>query len=205
MKRRMPLVGLTGGIGSGKTTVAGILGRLGAAVFDADKAARGLTTDPEIVRRIRMVFGDRVVKSSGELDRAGLAELVFSRTENTNKLNEIIHPGVFRQFWEFVAAREDDPGVEMIVIDAPLIYETELDTELDFVVVVVAEEELAIKRVKSRSQLTREQVLERMSQQIPLSEKARRADFCIDNNGGLADLEANSKDVFQRILERWKN
>ncbi len=105
--------------------------------------------------------------------------------------------------WEFVNRKQKDPASTMIIIDAPLIYETDLYLHLDLIIVVTADQETCINRVKKRNNLTREQILTRMAAQIPLSEKIKKADFQINNDLNLSDLIPRLKKIYQNILARW--
>ncbi len=204
MSRKKPLVGVTGMIGSGKSTFSRMLGELGAAVFDADAAARKAAQDPQVLAEIRRVFGPDVLTAAGRLDRGAMADRVFSRPGELQKLNRIIHPWVRGRMWRFVAEAEKDPSVPMIVVDAPLIFETDLHQHLDVVVVVAADEETCIQRTMKRSRLPRRKIIERMRSQMPLEEKMHRADFVVDNGGDLQHLKKQAKEVFERILRDFR-
>jgi len=205
VNRNKPLVGITGIIGSGKTTVSRLFEKLGAAVFDADVAARKSTEDIEIISGIRETFGNQVFNSDGTLDRKKLANIVFISKGKLQQLNSIVHPYVRKQMWNFVEAQQKLVEVAMIIIDSPLIYETDLYTHLDFIVVVSSDIETCIQRVHQRNGLSREEIQERLSHQIPLEEKIKRSDFNIDNNNQLKRLNKNVQTVFTNIVEKWES
>jgi dephospho-CoA kinase len=205
MTAKKAIVGVTGIIGSGKTTVSQFLGDLGAAVFDSDRVARDVTNEADIQKKIRAKFGSQFFDEHGELIRRKLGEMVFKDYELLQQLNQLIHPRVRQKMWEFVHQQQHDETREMIVIDSPLIYETDLHTYLNFIVVVVASEETCIQRVLQRNELSRDEIVSRMNRQMPLSEKIKRAQFRINNDGDLSNLPDQVKNVYFGILNRWSS
>ncbi len=192
-------VGLTGNIGSGKSTVARLLQERGAALIDADALARAATRDPEVLARIAAELGPELVKA-GELDRARTASRVFGDPEARAKLNAIIHPWVQRERDAKIAslsAQTLPPPV--IVHDVPLLFETGLEKGFDAVIVVNAPLETRVKRVVARSGLSEDEVRARDAAQTPLEEKVRRADFVLENGGDLASLETQVDEVWQKL------
>ncbi len=192
-------VGLTGNIGSGKSSVARLFAERGAAVIDADALAREATQDPGVLREIAAIFGDETVVD-GALDRAALAARVFGNPDARADLNAIIHPWVGRERaarTAAIAARASPPAV--VIHDVPLLFEVGLDAELDKVVVVDAPLKLRVARVVVRSGLTADEVRARDAAQLPLAEKVRRADFVIDNSGGLDDLETQVETLWRAL------
>jgi len=205
VKRSKPLVGVTGIIGSGKTTVSRLFEKLGAAIFDADVAARKSTEDVEIISRIGETFGNQIFDSNGILDRKKLANIVFSSESKLRQLNSIVHPHVRKQMWNFVEVQQELAEVALIIIDSPLIYETDLYTHLDFIVVVSSDIEACIQRVQQRNGLSREEIQDRLSRQIPLEKKIKRADFNIDNNNQVKSLNKHVQSVFTNIMRKWES
>lgn len=183
----MLLVGLTGGIGSGKSTVARMLERRGAVVLDADRLARDVVEpgtpgfDAVVVR-----FGDAVVAPGGSLDRASLASIVFADNEARAELEAIVHPEVRRAIAEGVAARADTDDV--VVVDSPLLIETGADEGFPVVIVVTASAENRIARLSARG-MAKSDAQARMAAQMPLEAKAAHADVLLDNDGDEAGLE----------------
>ena len=205
VKRSKPLVGVTGIMGSGKTTVSRLFGKLGAAIFDADVAAHKSTEDVEIISRIGETFGNQIFDSNGILDRKKLAHIVFSSESKLRQLNSIVHPHVRKQMWNFVEVQQELAEVALIIIDSPLIYETDLYTHLDFIVVVSSDIEACIQRVQQRNGLSREEIQDRLSRQIPLEKKIKRADFNIDNNNQVKSLNKHVQSVFTNIMRKWES
>lgn len=194
-------IGLTGNIGSGKSSVARLLEQHGAVVIDADALARQATDDPEVLARIAAELGtDLVVQSAAgaTLDRAATARLVFADPDARAKLNAIVHPWVAARRAEM----ETGTNATIIVNDIPLLYETGLDGEFDVVVVVYAPLDARAQRVLERSNLSREEFERRDAAQMSLDEKARRADIVVDNSLGLAELETEVARLWEELTSR---
>ena len=195
-------VGLTGNIGSGKSTVAELFTARGAALIDADALARAATQDPDVLQKIASAFGDKLVKE-GALDRAGLAAVVFNAPEARAKLNAIIHPWVARQREAQVTALASQNSPPAVILhDVPLLFEVGLDAEMDQTVVVDAPLAIRVARVTARSGLTPDDVRARDAAQLPLEEKVERADFVIDNGGELSDLAEQVERVWRALISR---
>jgi dephospho-CoA kinase len=194
------LVGLTGGIGSGKSTVARMLAERGAVVLDSDALAReavepGTPGFDAVVDR----FGHGVVTPGGSIDRPALAALVFSDERARADLEAIVHPEVRRRIAETVAAHAD--GDDVVVVDSPLLFETGAHEAFPVVVVVVASDEARVARLVARG-MTEHDVRARMAAQTPLAEKAERADMVLDNDGSLVELEAEVERLWSDLRER---
>jgi dephospho-CoA kinase len=182
-------VGLTGGIGSGKSTVAGRLAALGATIIDADRLARdAVAPGSPALDAIRARFGDAVFGPGGALDRAALGAIVFGDAEARAALNAIVHPEVARRALEAKAAAEA-AGAGVVVYDLPLLYENGLAPMFDAVVVVAVPPEVQRARVLARDGASPEAIEARIAAQWPLAEKVARADVVIDNGGTRADTE----------------
>jgi dephospho-CoA kinase len=182
------LVGLTGGIGSGKSTVARMLEERGAVVFDADALAReavepGTPGHDAVVER----FGANVLAPGGELDREALASIVFADPAARRELEAIVHPEVRRIFAEGCEAYRDTDRV--VVFSAPLLVETGMHTAFEVLVVVSARVETQIERLLRDRAMSEDEVRARIAAQAPLEEKAAAADVILDNEGTLEDLE----------------
>lgn len=193
-------IGLTGNIGSGKSTVAQLLVKKGAALIDADTLARAATEDSDVLAEIAEHLGQELVEN-GKLDRTKTAAKVFADPKARETLNGIIHPWVRRQSAERVRELEHSPTPPpVILLDIPLLYENELDKDLDAVIVVDADLATRSQRVMKRSGLSQGEVQARDAAQMPLDEKVKRADYVLDNGGGLAQLEEQVDRLWQ-ILE----
>lgn len=196
----MKTLGVTGGIGSGKSTVCRILEELGARLFEADSAAkRILREDPDVRREIIAAFGEESYRPDGEVNRGYLAEHVFGSDERVEEINRIVHPRVFEAF-EQARGRAEEEGVELLVHEAALIFEAGGDRHLDAVLVVDAPEEERIRRVMERDEVTANEVRARMRHQLPAEEKRRRADYVIENAGPLEELRARVERFYHEYL-----
>lgn len=193
------IVGLTGSIASGKSTVAGIFKELGAGLIDFDVLAREvirphLKTWEGIVEH----FGTAVLNEDSTINRGMLAEIVFNDPAKLEKLNEIVHPAVFeegkRRLEEIM---RNDPGA-IVVLDIPLLLETGCQALVDKVVVVYSGEENQMKRLMGRG-LNPEEAEKRLRAQMPLAEKVKRADFVIQNDGSLAQTRRQVERVYQEL------
>lgn len=195
----MLILGLTGGIATGKSTVAKMLVELGAAHVDADSLAREAVAVGEPAwRAIADYFGPSVFREDGSLDRKALAGLVFSDPQALAALNAITHPPIIA----LARKRLDEArsgGALVCVLEAPLLYESGLDSEVDLTVVVTASEATQLARLLTREQLTEEEARLRVRAQLPLEEKVRRADFCIDNDGPLPGTRRQVQDLWIKL------
>jgi dephospho-CoA kinase len=182
------LVGLTGGIGSGKSTVARLLERRGAVVIDADHLAReAVARGTSGFDRVVDTFGPGVLTPEGDLDRAQLAAIIFSDPERRAALEAIVHPEVARRFGERVEELRDSGSV--VVYVSPLLVELGLAPAFDVVVVVTASPHLRVSRVASDRDLSPEDVRGRMAAQATDEQRMEVADVLVDNDGSLAELE----------------
>ncbi|HHP7238700.1 dephospho-CoA kinase [Longibacter sp.] len=195
----MTTLGVTGGIGSGKTTVCGFLAEQGARVFYADLEAKRLMTEHEGLRAdIADAFGDESFKDDGSLNRKHLADVVFQSPDRVERINALVHPRVHEAFAE-AAERAEEEGVEVLVHEAALIFESGGDEHLDAVAVVVAPDDDRIARVVERDDTTADDVRARMTHQLPQEELRRRADYVIENDGTLDDLRRKSVDLYHSV------
>ncbi|MFQ5699904.1 MAG: dephospho-CoA kinase [Myxococcota bacterium] len=203
------VVGLTGGIGTGKTRVADLLAELGAAVECSDRIVRELQAPGgEVLRAIVGHFGPEVLTPEGELDRPRLGARVFRDPEARRALGELIHPAVYRQ----LARRAEEHrkrGVPVIVLDIPLLLEGRASGRgsgaklpFDLVAVVWAPPAVQLERVMTRDGLPREQAQARIDAQMPIDEKVRMADVRIDNAGDWDATERRVRNLYRRWLGR---
>jgi dephospho-CoA kinase len=184
-------IGITGGIGSGKSEVCKIISSFGVPVISADLIARRLTdSNPEIKKKVIARFGlDSYAAATGTLNRAYVASLVFGNKENLLALNAIVHPPVLKSVDDETQAIEKIHKAGYIIVEAALMFESGLNKKLDYVLTVAAEDALRIDRVRNRSNLTEEQIRSRMESQIPIDEAIELSDFVLHNNGSVEDLQ----------------
>jgi len=194
----MIVVGITGIIGSGKTTASRILKKKGITVVDLDALAKKAVTLKEVQEEIINRLGKEYVKD-GNLVVEKLKETVFMNKEKLRTLESIIHPRVREDLWKTIAEKRE-AGAGFVIVDGPLLYETDLHKSLDKIVVVSTEKEKIRERLRTRG-LSDKDMDMRMSNQIPLKEKEKRADFVIFNNGTRRDLEQEVEGLLRRIKE----
>lgn len=183
----MTVIGLTGGIASGKSTVAKYLAEHGFVIVDADIASRkAVEKDSEGLQKIKTVFGEKVIQPDGTLDRKALGEIIFHDQTERQKLNAIVHP-IVRDIME----AEKQAGLaedKTVIMDIPLLFENKLEDTVDEVWVVYIPESLQVKRLMDRNRLSVDAAESRIASQISIEEKKQRADKVIDNSGTLQEL-----------------
>lgn len=193
------VIGITGGIATGKSSFARSLNQqVGGRLFDADLAARELTDrDPDVQQALRAEFGDSVFFPTGELNRAALRGIIFAQTKKKRALEQILHPRIRRQ-WATEAETSRQRG-QIFLADIPLLYETEGETICDRVVVVACSESVQQQRLVARSALSLADARSIIASQMPLLDKITRADHLAWNNGSRAVLEAQAS-IFANFL-----
>jgi dephospho-CoA kinase len=193
------LIGLTGGIASGKTAAAAILRRLGAAVIDADELSREVVQPGEEAwKEIIAAFSPAVLQQDKTLDRKKLRKLVFDDPAARKKLEAIIHPKV-RALAEKKIRELQATGNEIIVYEVPLLFEGQLQLWLRPVILIACSTATQKQRLKQRDGLTDEQTQQHLNAQMSLEQKRRLADYVVENNGSLDDLEQQVKTVLDKI------
>ena len=202
----MLVIGLTGGIGSGKSTALREFKRLGAHVIDADVLARR-AVDPgkPAWRAIRERFRKKVFHKNHRLNRKKLASIVFKDKKALKELNAIIHPQVKTMEDEIINAIRKKERRAVVVVDAPMMIEAGFHKTRDVLVVMNTTRENQVRRLVKSGRHTRAQALARINNQMPLSEKLRYADYVIDNNATPGECRKNVREVFRRILKDRKH
>lgn len=180
------IVGLTGGIASGKSTISKMFRDRGIEILDADRIAREISEEPKVQKKIFEVFGTN--------DRAEIKEIVFKDREKLRVLNGIIHPLVRERY---VQEAKSTPAEEIKIFDIPLLFEAKMEDLCDIIVVIYVDKKTQMKRVMARDEIPWNLAKKIIESQMPFDEKVKRADFVIDNSG---DLE-NLKEEFERV---WK-
>ena len=199
-------VGLTGGIGSGKTTAAKRFFKLGTGVFYADEIARrALDPGTDCYNRALAAFGKNILNEDGTIDRKKLAQIVFSSEEKRNQINEIIHPYVIETLYALADAALAGRENAIAIFDVPLLFESGMDADMDVTIVVFSDEETRIRRIVERDGISREQAISRMRAQMPEEEKRLRADYLLDNNGSERALEDQVDALYHTLLEEDKH
>jgi dephospho-CoA kinase len=195
------LVGLTGGIATGKSTVSAFFRALGCEVIDADLLAREVVAPGEpAYREIVEAFGPGVVQADGTLDRTGLGAIVFADPLQRKRLEAITHPAIRERFTRRLADLAARGFAGIVIFDAAVIIESGGHRAMDRLVVVVTDEATQRARLVGRDGITPEEVERKIASQMPVAEKAKLADYVIDNSGPRADTEAQTRRVHAALL-----
>ncbi len=198
----MFVIGLTGGIASGKSTVSNMLRDFGAAIIDADRVAKDLQEPHTLVwQAIVDSFGREILEEDETLDRKALGQVVFNNPEALQKLNGIVHPGVTQRAYELMREFERAGG-KVAVLDAPLLIEANMASLADEIWLVAVPEEVQITRLMARNGFTRGEALARLRSQMPLKEKRSYADIIIDNSGSLEETRQQVGILWKDLLHR---
>ncbi|MBA4541567.1 MULTISPECIES: dephospho-CoA kinase [Thermoactinomyces] len=184
------LLGLTGSIATGKSTVAEMLKRRGAVVVDADQVARKVVEPGSLgLNRIKETFGSEMLTADGQLDRAKLGELVFADEEARLRLNALLHPLIMDEMKRMTAESLDKNPKSIVIWDVPLLIEENLTQFVEQVIVVYVPQAIQLKRLMERNHLTKTEAIKRMQSQLSIEEKKKVADYIIDNSGSLEETE----------------
>lgn len=195
----MKVIGLTGGIGSGKSTVSRFLAELGAVILNADDVGHeAFKPDTEMWRRVVAAFGRQIVAPDGNIDRKKLGNIVFGNAESLSRLNQIMHP----RMYALVKAQLEEyrrQGTRVIVLEAPLLLEAGWTPLVDEVWVTTAAESTVLKRLKERAGLSPAESLTRIRSQLSSAERVRHADLVIDTDCDLDELKARITELWRRL------
>jgi len=172
------IIGLTGGIGSGKSTVASYIASKGIPVYIADEEAKKLMDSKQISTKIQAIFSENVLTLEGKLDRKKIAAIVFNSPEKLSKLNAIVHPEVKKHFANWLKLHKNAP---FIIKEVAILFETGGNLSCDKVILVTAPEEIRIQRAMKRDNVDRDSVLRRIQNQLPEEEKISKSDFVVHN------------------------
>ena len=178
------IIGLTGGIASGKSTVSKYLAEKDFKVYDADKIAKDISEKKLVQEEIILTFGDKILDENGNVDRKKLKEIVFEDKEKLKQLNAIIHPKVIDFYKELKEQNTD----EIIIFDVPLLFESGIDKFCDKILVVISDYEIQLNRIVERDKIDRELASKIIKSQLSNEERIKKADVVIENNSSLEDL-----------------
>ena len=191
------LLGLTGGIGSGKGLVSEKLRAFGMRLIDADEVGREIMArDNEIQQRVVTIFGKSILTPDGDIDRRQVATIVFQDAERRRELEELLHPRIIGELWRRVEATNED-----VILDVPLLIETGLHRKVDVVVVVYTTREVQIRRIIDRDGISREEAVRRINSQLPLEQKVLYAHYLINNSGSREETREQVSRMYQAIRE----
>jgi dephospho-CoA kinase len=195
----MEIVGLTGGIASGKSTVAKMLRASGVVVIDADQLARDVVMPgTDGLAQIVATFGREILDENGALDRKRLGAIIFADADKRRTLNAIVHPKVAERFQQLTSAL-DAEGVARVVYEVPLLFENGLDRLMNASILVVVPPEVQVARLMARDQISRADALLRIGAQMPLADKVARATVVVDNAGSIEETRASMSRAWQRV------
>ena len=194
-------VGLTGGIGSGKSELSRFYKKWGAYIFDADKEAKNIIdTNDAAQKEIIAEFDTNILNVENKIDKKKLARVAFQDENHQLRLNSIMHPYVFqeidKQFDNVSSANKH----KIFIVDAALIYESGADTHMDFVIVITSLLRFRAERAMGRGNMTREDFMKRVDLQWPDDDKTQLADFIIPNNSSVEDLEKEAREIFDKLI-----
>ncbi|MCW7481546.1 dephospho-CoA kinase [Leptospira kanakyensis] len=194
------LIGITGSIGSGKSTVLAMFGELGAETISSDSIARGFTEpNSPILRELVNIFGTSILDENGTPIRAKIAELAFSDKSKLNAMNELLHPLIRKTFLEFLGSRK---AGSIIAWEVPLLFETDAHTICDFTVTVSVSTDVAWERVQSRGGMDFEDFKKRNLSQMDLEKKKSLSDFIVTNDNQRENLKEQIVIIYQEIKQR---
>ena len=189
------IIGLTGGIASGKSTVSKYLAEKGFEVYDADKIAKDISEKKSVQEEIILTFGNKILDKNGNIDRKKLKEIVFENKEKLKQLNAIIHPKVI-DFYKELKEKNTD---EIIIFDVPLLFESGIDKFCDKILVVISDYEIQLNRIVERDKIDRELAEKIIKSQLSNEERIKKADVVIENNSSLEDLFEKVERFCERI------
>ena len=195
-------IGLTGGIASGKSSVSRLLAEWGVPVIDADAIARRIVTPCQPAwQQIVSVFGEQILQPDGTSNRRLLGDIIFDDTEKRRKLEEITHPAIWDQITVEVKQAEA-AGHRVVVLDIPLLLETDWHDRVDEIWVVYADRQTQLQRLTLRDQLTQQQAESRINSQLSLEEKKQHADIVIDNSGSFDSMRNQVERLWENLHQR---
>ena len=197
----MPVIGVTGGIGTGKSTVLAILSDLGAVTLSADEAAREVVASgTDGLRRVTEAFGPELIRGDGSLDRVSLANIVFADPAARKRLDEITHPLIIELLRRRIDdARRSNPPRAVIAVEVPLLYEAGMESWFDQVIVVSVPAATQAVRLQARGEMSEGDAHARIDAQMPLAEKEARADFVIANTGDVSSLRRSVEELWPSL------
>lgn len=200
----MITIGLTGNLGTGKSTVARMFAQSGAAVIDADAVAHVLLkNNPKIIKEVVRVFGRDILTGKG-IDRRKVADIVFRSKKKLKQLTSILHPVALKEVQTQIQKLRRNPKNRMVVIDAPLLIEAGWHTWVDYLIVVKSSRQLQETRLMKARQITKAEIKRRLKSQLPIRQKINMADIVIDNRSSLNKTLKQTRLIVQKLMDRAK-
>ena len=194
-------VGLTGGLGSGKSTASKFFKSLGAFILDADSTAKKLIANNKKVKEeLIKEFGTDIMDATSNVDKKKLARIAFQDEDHQQRLNYVVHPHIHMAIDQCFDKTLDEDKHELFIVDAALIYESGYDAHLDYIIVVTAQLKHRMERAMNRNTLTRDEILKRIEFQWPEKEKTSLADFVVHNDGTEDDLKNQIVELYKKLV-----
>jgi len=197
------IVGLTGGIVGGKSTVASMFKDLGAKIIDADKLGHSvILPNKPAWKKIVKIFGKNIIQNDMTIDREKLGKIVFANQSLLKKLNKITHPEITKMIKKEIdsAKNKTHNQEKVLIIDAALIYEAKIDRFMDKIIVVYIDKDEQIKRLIKRNNLSKDEALQRVRSQMPMEEKAKISDYLIDNSNSLDKTKKQVEKIWREFM-----
>ena len=198
--RKKPIIGILGGVASGKSTVAAEFAKLGCKIIDADKIAHELLERNDVKEKVVSIFGEAILDSAGEIDRKKLGDIVFADHGKLSSLNKMLHPLVLARTEQLIEQYSQENEVKAIVLDMPLLVEVGWAPRCDKLIFVGCERKLRVDRAKKIGIMTENQLKIRENFQISLDRKATITDNTVNNNSDLSGLAKQVADIFSHIV-----
>lgn len=197
----MKMIGLTGGIATGKSIVASVFREMGAIILDADVIARLVVLPHQPAwKDIVEFFGPEVVNEDQSLDRAKIGEIVYNNPNSLKELNRFTHPRIMQYYKDELRRIKTEQPDAIVILEVPLLYETNMDKLCQQVVVVYVDRETQIQRLMKRDNMSYADAVKRVDAQMPMDEKVRRADFVIDNRSSMEETKEKATKYYNEIL-----
>ncbi len=203
MGQTTPIIGLCGGIGAGKSLVAREFERLGGLLIDSDELNHQVLRRPEVTQALREWWGDEILGADGVPDRQRIARVIFEDEEQKRRLESLVHPLIAALREDIINAGTGDPKVKAIILDSPLLFESNLDRLCHTTVFVEASEATRLQRLQRTRGWDLQEMRRRERWQRPLAEKRSRSRYAIRNEGSIEQLCSQAKDVFERMLAEY--
>lgn len=195
------ILGITGNIASGKSLIAGAFARKGAALVDADQLAReAVAPGSPVLRQLSAAFGVEILHDNGELNRDRLAQIIFADASARQELNRITHPAIAELATRRLEQLKDQPGVPLVVYEAPLLFEAGAEKRVDRVLVVSIDPQVQLRRLMARDGLEEAAARQRLAAQMPQQEKLARADYVIDNSGSVEEALRQVDTLWDKLV-----
>jgi len=202
---KKPIMGICGGIGAGKSQVAAEFARQGCVVIDSDQLNHEVLRTPEVAQTLRQWWGPDVLDASGEPDRRAIARIVFAAPAEKARLEQLVYPLIATRRAAIISAAKENSAITAIVIDSPLLFESNLDRECDTVIFVAASTARRLERLQATRGWDADELQRRERWQLSTADKRRRAKFVIDNDGSVEQIGPQVADILRTVVARYSS